>query len=227
MTITEIIFLCLGDSLTAGYPGYSPSNDGISNGSGNIRSQYEYWLKKFCLDYLEMNLGSLEDDIIENLIFINKGIPGELTGQFLSRIESDLLNVKPEPEYSIILGGTNDLGWGISLEKILNNIKDLHTISRDAGIISIGGTIPPILYESSEGGYHDQKMKINKMLSSYFRENNIPFVDLYSGMSDDQGNLKKQYAYADGLHFSVDGYKQMAQALYKDVIKAIIQKKYL
>lgn len=222
----QVVFLCLGNSLTAGYPGYSPSQDGISEGSGNVRSQYEFWLKKDCLEYLEKNLGSLEDEIIESLIFINKGVPGELTGQFLSRVHSDLIAVEPEPDHSIIIGGTNDLGWGRSSEKILQNVRELHEISREHQILSMGGTIPPILHEMSNPDYHKRKMKTNKLLISYFEANDIPFADLYNGMTEDGGNLKKEYAYADGLHFSVEGYEQMGKVIFRDVVKKILLETY-
>lgn len=221
-----MIFLCLGNSLTAGYPGYDPDPDGISQGYGNLKSQYEYWLKDLCLEHLEKNLGTLNDEIINNLLFVNKGVPGELTNNFLRRFEFNLLKIKPKPTYSIIIGGTNDLGWGVSNEKIFGNIKELHIISRDFGILTIGGTIPPIRSEQSYGSYNKRKIELNKMLKSFFKENEIPFADLYNGMKDDEGNLIKKCAYFDGLHFSVEGYKQMGSVIFKDAVKAIIEKKY-
>lgn len=221
-----MIFLCLGNSLTAGYPGYDPAPDGLSFGYGNKHSQYQYWLKKFCLNHLEKNLGALDDEIINSLLFINKGVPGELTRDFLGRVNPDLLTIKPRPNYSIIIGGTNDLGWGIPIEQILKNIEELHTISRDFNIVSIGGTIPPVRMEQSYQSYNQKKMELNERLKTYFNQNNIPFADLYRGMIDDSGNLTKQFAYIDGLHFSVEGYKQMAKILFNDVIKLIIEKKY-
>jgi lysophospholipase L1-like esterase len=221
-----MIFLCLGNSLTAGYPGYDPAPDGISKGYGNNQSQYEYWLKEFCLNHLEKNLGAIDDEIINNLIFINKGVPGELTTNLLGRINYDLLNIKPKPKYSIILGGTNDLGWSIPNGDILKNVEELHTISRSFNIFSIGGTIPPIRMEQSYDSYNKKKIELNEELISYFNENSIPFADLYSGMIDNNGILTKQFAYIDGLHFSVEGYKQMAKILFIDAIKRIIEKKY-
>ena len=137
-------FLCLGDSLTAGDPGYNPSNDGISHGYGSYNSQYEFWLKQKVIELIEGKDGSISNEIVEDLIFINKGVCGEITMNFLGRINIDLLGVKPKPDYSIIIGGTNDLGWGISNNEIVRNIKQLHAISRKNGIKSIGGTIPPI-----------------------------------------------------------------------------------
>jgi lysophospholipase L1-like esterase len=221
-----MIFLCLGNSLTAGYPGYDPSPDGISQGYGNQQSQYEYWLKDFCFNHLEKNLGVLDDEIINNLIFINKGIPGELTRNLLRRINYDLINIKPKPNYSIILGGTNDLGWSIPNESILKNIEELHTISRSFNILSIGGTIPPIRMEQSYDSYNKKKIELNEKLISYFNKNDIPFADLYSSMIDNKGNLSEKFAYIDGLHFSVEGYKQMAKILFNDTIKLILEKKY-
>ncbi len=221
-----MIFLCLGNSLTAGYPGYDAAPDGISQGYGNLKSQYEYWLKNKCLEHLEKHLGTLDDEIANGLLFINKGVPGELTSNFLRRFNHDLLKIKPKPTYSIIIGGTNDLGWDITNEKIFGNIKELHTISRDFGILTIGGTIPPIRTEQSFGSYNKRKIELNKMLKSFFKENEIPFADLYNGMMDDEGNLIKECAYVDGLHFSVEGYKQMGKIIFKDAIKAIIEKKY-
>ena len=46
-----MIFLCIGNSLTAGYPAYYPAFDGFSKGNGNFQSQYEYWLKNYCVEY--------------------------------------------------------------------------------------------------------------------------------------------------------------------------------
>lgn len=220
-------FLCLGDSLTAGYPGYSRSEDGILMGYGNYNSQYEFWLKECCIDYLERNLGAVPDDIYDELIFINKGNPGELTSNFLSRIDRDMLRISPKPDYSIIIGGTNDLGWGVSNENILMHIKELHDISRDQKIPSIGGTIPPIRDEQRNKSYNEQKVQLNNLFKEFFNENNIPFADLYEGMSDSEGNLKDEYAYFDGLHFSVAGYRQMGRTIFRDAVKEIITREFL
>lgn len=221
-----MIFLCLGNSLTAGYPGYNPSIDGISQGYGNYNSQYEFWLKMKCLELMKDTGKHLNNEISDGLIFINKGIPGELTSDLLGRVDIDLVNVVPKPDYSIIIGGTNDLGWGIANDEIFENIKKLHQISRKNGIISIGSTIPPIRMEQSSENYNRRKIQINDILRDYFIKNKIPFADLFNGMIDEDGNLKKIYSYVDGLHFSVEGYKQMGLTIFKDVIKHIFELHY-
>ncbi len=216
-----MIFLCLGNSLTSGYPGYSPSIDGISKGFGNPKSQYEYWLKNFCLELLQ------EKKIkINNLKFINKGIPGELTNDIIRRIEIDMLNYIPKPNYSIILGGSNDLGWNLEVDEICENIIKLHKISRENNIISIGATIPPIRNEISIIDYNKKKKKLNNILKDYFKKKLIPFANLNKGMSDENGNLKKEYAYPDGLHFTVEGYHHMAYVIFEETIKSLIKSKF-
>ncbi len=221
-----MIFLCLGDSLTAGYPGYDPSLDGLTQGHGNYNSQYEFWLKKKCLEFMKETGKPLNDEIAEYLLFINKGIPGELTSGLLSRIFMDMVHLLPKPDYSIIIGGTNDLGWGIKNNEIFNNIEKLHQISRENGIISIGATIPPIRMEQTSGDYKKRKIHLNMMLKEYYTNNKIPFADLYEGMMDDTGNLKTECSYVDGLHFSVEGYKQMGLILFKDALREIINDNY-
>ncbi|MFX1238896.1 MAG: GDSL-type esterase/lipase family protein, partial [Promethearchaeota archaeon] len=208
--------------LTAGFPGFSPAIDGISQGYGNERSQYEYWLKKNCLLYLKkinLDCKGLHSNPFQ---FINKGIPGELTSDLLQRISQDLVQRNPIPSHSIIIGGTNDLGWGINIKKIHDNIAKLHEISNEHGISSIGATIPPIRAEKASKSYKQKKILFNNLLKSYFKENSIACVDLYSGMSDEHGNLRKEYAYIDGLHFSVEGYKKMGELIFEKAIKNII-----
>lgn len=138
-----MIFLCFGDSLTAGWPGYYSSYDGVSQGNGNMLSQYEYWLKRYYIEYIGKKGGKKQSNLSKNLIFVNKGLPRDTSKGLLYRIK-DLIEYSPKPDYSIIIIGTNDLGWNRSTEKIFQNIIELHKISREHEIISIGGLIPPI-----------------------------------------------------------------------------------
>ncbi len=223
----NLIFLCLGDSLTAGFPGYQPSLDGISEGFGEENSQYEFWLKVLCIELLENKLGSVGDDLFNGLMFVNKGVPGEITGEFLKRIDEDMIKFVPKPNYSIILGGSNDLGWNVSNNEILKNIEKLHQVSREHDIISIGGTIPPMRDEHIDEDYHHRKIRVNDQLREYFRANNIPFADLYNGMCNEEGNLNHDYGYVDGLHFTISGYRQMGTVIFNEVVKAIFEKTYL
>lgn len=218
---------CLGDSLTAGYPGYSPSMNGISNGRGNIKSQYQYWLNKRVEKFLKFRTEDLSDNQISNLRFINKGIPGEVSSGLLNRIEPDLLLADPIPDFVIIIIGTNDLLWATPKEDIFKNIKKAHSLCKESDILSIGATIPPIRNEKSQKHYHKQKEELNNELKDYFSGEKIPYCDLYKEMSDQNGNLKDEYSMNDGIHFTVEGYKKMGEIIFNQTIKKVLLRVYL
>lgn len=215
-----MIFLCFGNSLTAGWPGYYPHSDGVSRGNGNVQSQYEYWLKGYCVEYTEKKKGKEKVSISKDIIFVNKGIPGDTSTGLLYRID-DLIAYNPKPNYSIIIIGTNDLGWSSSTQKILKNIMDLHRISKNNNIFSIGGLIPPITKSASSQRYDIIQSDFNEELKEFFIKNNIPFTD-YSYMKDEENYLKPEFTAGDGIHFSVEGYKHMGLSLFENVIKYII-----
>ncbi len=217
-----MIFSCFGDSLTAGWPGYYPASDGTSLGNGNIQSQYEYWLKKKCLEYINENAKELYEKFTKELVFVNKGIPGDTSTGLLHRISEDILSYKPKPNYCIIIIGTNDLGWSSSTDKILNNIQELHKITRDFGIISIGGLIPPITKRSSSPKWDIIRSDFNEELKQYFIEKDIAFTD-YGYMIDEEDYLRPENTSGDGVHFSVLGYKMMGYSLFDNVIKSILE----
>ena len=218
-----MIFSCLGDSLTAGYPGYSPTLDGITKGNGNYHSQYEYWLKKYSLEYIEEKTGSLDIDIAKNLLFINKGIPGDTSTGLLRRIDRDVFKFGPKPDYVIIIIGTNDLGWGSNSDKIIANIKKLHTLSITEKIKPIGGFIPPLTKRASSPQFDIVRYDFNEELRKFFIENEVLFTT-HSYMTDEEGYLRQEYTSGDGVHFSVAGYEKMGFSLFEEVLKLLLNR---
>lgn len=214
-----MIFLCFGDSLTSGFPGYDPQ---FTGSYPNVKSQYLYWLNELCQEYVQEQAQNKRREINLDLQFINKGIAGELTGDLLRRVKRDVLKYKPKPDYCIIEIGTNDLGWGLRVEEILKNIKILHKMTKDIGIINIGTTIPPIVMENLDEIYMNKKYNLNTELCQYFQENNILYADLFNGMLSNKG-LDKKYDVGDGLHFSVEGYKRMGTIIFNDCVQRILK----
>ena len=98
---------------------------------------------------------------------------------------------------------------------------DLHRISKDNKIFSIGGLIPPITKRASSQRYDKIQSDFNEELKDFFIKNNIPFTD-YSYMKDEENYLKPEFTTEDGIHFSVEGYKYMGLSIFENVIKHII-----
>ena len=65
---------------------------------------------------------------------------------------------------------------------------------------------------------NDQIQKVNQGLREIAKEEKLDYIDLYSSLKDDQGNLKVEYT-VDGLHLSDAGY-QVVQEIIEPYLDA-------
>ncbi len=93
----ELIFVCLGDSLTAGSPGFS----GYGSWSGNPESQFPYWIDR--------NVKENHPEIKAE--FLNYGVGGDVIEQMELRYKRDVLTQLDRVDYVLIMGGNNDVVW--------------------------------------------------------------------------------------------------------------------
>lgn len=164
----KIAIATLGDSITAGHPNYW-----AETGTGDITSQYQYWLDKRLKG--EFNV-------------INKGYGQEKTIDMLERFERDILPL--DARYCIILGGTNDwyqdastkdLDTGYTvMDGAIENITEIVKKCWDNGIYPIICTLTP-RNDINENG---------KVLFDYFNN----WVKTYS---TEQSISGKECAYID------------------------------
>ncbi|MBD3352899.1 MAG: hypothetical protein GF364_15560 [Candidatus Lokiarchaeota archaeon] len=212
-----IIIGCLGNSLTDGHPGFSSYW-----GGGNSQSQYQYWLKKL----LKKDFGNTIQRYMIDIYFENRGICGQITSQIKERLYPSLIEypfLKHKIDIIIIVGGTNDLGWNLSINEIFENLKEMHLTCLDEEITPIGATIPPTMFESTDREYNRRKIQLNQRLIDFFETHNIAFADLYSNMGGKNGDLIVKYDVGDGLHFSVEGYRRMSEIIYQDAFRLTFQ----
>ena len=80
------------------------------------------------------------------LEIIIQGISGDTTTGMLSRFQTDVLESKPS--HLIIMGGTNDLWFGLSNSLILSNLHSMLRQARRAGIQTIIGIPTLVLWEN-------------------------------------------------------------------------------
>uniref|UniRef100_UPI0025F78691 GDSL-type esterase/lipase family protein n=1 Tax=uncultured Faecalicoccus sp. TaxID=1971760 RepID=UPI0025F78691 len=65
---------------------------------------------------------------------------------------------------------------------------------------------------------NDQIQKVNQGLRETAKKEKLDYIDLYSALKDDQGNLKAEYT-VDGLHLSDAGY-QVVQEIIEPYLDA-------
>jgi len=204
---SQISILGFGDSLTAGFPGYDPSYR-----MGNEKSQYSYWL-----------IESAKLEGFSNIEFDNKGVPGELVKYMYSRLVT--LLGKKSYDIIIILGGTNDIGWGIDPHHIFENLRRLWMTAKESEAQVVACTVPPIglVYSPVQKAQEALNQNILKETSS---NEEIIRIDLFTALADEEGLLKPDYDAGDGVHFNVEGYECMGEFIWTEGIRSLLKREF-
>ena len=197
-----IAILGFGDSLTAGTPGYDPDF------GGDERSQYGFWL---------LESGKIEGH--HHISFVNQGVPGELAQLMHGRLER-LLQQK-RYDTAIILGGSNDIGWGYPVHAIFKTLTSLWSLASNNGARIVACTVPPI-----GSVFPDIQVKQGELNSLIRRApkdiEGLIVVDLFSVLANSDNLLLPTFNSGDGLHLSIQGYKQMGETIWKSISRLII-----
>jgi lysophospholipase L1-like esterase len=140
----------------------------------------------------------LKNDL--NIEVINCGIGGDTTTGMLSRCERLLL--EHEPTHVIILGGTNDLWFGLKDEHILSNI---HAMARQVNFYNsrpvIGIPSPSInLNEVNliHENYSECIRSFQDVLINYCIQDNLDYIDFSKRLTED-------HFLPDGVHLNEKG----------------------
>ena len=162
----------------------------------------------------------------------NKGIYGELVcGEMTSRLPRVLKECGPY-DIVIILGGTNDIIEPEQdlVDTLFEGIKSLHSEVKGHRAKCIALTIPETDIYFKDLGKKDLswvkeegekiRLKVNEKLrqSIFPGDDEIVLCDLaikFPQQSLSAEDLDK--IWSDGLHFSEEGYKKMAEIIYEDI----------
>ncbi|HEV2225752.1 MAG TPA: GDSL-type esterase/lipase family protein [Nitrososphaerales archaeon] len=186
----------LGDSTTAGTPGYLSPIESPPDGAGDKKSQYSYWLMQ--------SHGDWE--------VLNRGVNGERSDQILRRIARDVL--QEEPEIAVILAGVNDIYQGFAADSITRNLSKMYSTCFQADIVPVACSILP--YNTMGKRETLLRNKINDWIRSESRKLRMPFSDTAAAVSaSDNGD--RLAGSPDGLHPDVAGYRSMAVAIGKTI----------
>ncbi|GIZ10549.1 SGNH/GDSL hydrolase family protein [Flavobacterium sp. UMI-01] len=149
--------------------------------------------------------------------YINRGISGQTTPQMLIRFRADVILLKPKTV--VLLAGGNDIAGNTgesTLEMIMNNIISMVELAKMNMIKVVLCSLLPANYfywNPKECPAH-RIIALNQLLAAYAEANQLPFVDYYSAMVDDEQGLKKEYS-EDGVHPNQAGYQIMTPILEK------------
>jgi lysophospholipase L1-like esterase len=138
--------------------------------------------------------------------FVNRGIGGQITGEMLGRMQADVTNLKPR--LVLVLAGINDLGRGVAVSTIENNLSMIADLAEQHHIEPMFASLLPV------SDYHKdvnpQRIpEVNGWLKSFCDQRHFPYVDYYSALVDKSGFMQADLS-DDGLHPNAKGYRLMA-----------------
>ena len=151
---------------------------------------------------------------------VNYGINGDTTAGMLSRFEQILKTEKPT--HVVIMGGTNDLWFGLKDELIISNIHTMVRLAKHNQIESIIG-IPTPYFNLNELNFIQENFSecirsFKNTLVDYCNLKELPYIDF-------SANLNRKHFLEDGLHPNTDGQKVMMKNAEKVLIHLLSLKK--
>lgn len=193
----------MGDSTTAGTPGWKSRVEAPPTGAGDETSQYAWWLMQ----------AHPEWDVI------NQGVNGERSDQILARFDRDVLDQRPAAV--VIIAGVNDVYQGRPAAHVIAQLTAMYDRATGAGIPVIAGSIIP--YDTATPDQNDRMREINDWIRAAASDTpSIAFVDTRAAAAA-AGDPDRLFESPDGLHPSPAGYRRMAEAI-RPVIESILRK---
>lgn len=189
----RIRIVALGDSTTAGTPGFRSPLEAPPAGSGDPRSQYAWWLMRARPGWE----------------VLNRGVDGERSDQIAARFERDV--VAAAPDAAIIIAGVNDIYQGREVAVVVRELRRLYDACAGQRIRVVAGTIVP--YNTATPEQNARMRTVNEWIRSCAAlESHIAFADTRGAVAA-PGDPDRLFESSDGLHPSVEGYRRMADAL--------------
>lgn len=188
-----IRIVALGDSTTAGTPGFLSPLEAPPAGKGDPTSQYAWWLKNLHPEW----------DVL------NRGINGQRTDEIAGRFTRDVLAAAPHAV--VIIAGVNDVYQGLPASHAIEHLRTMYARAHEADIAVVAGSILP--FNTATSDQNLRMREVNDWIRSHARgDARVHFVDTRSAAADRSNNDLLDES-PDGLHPSPDGYRRVAEAL--------------
>ncbi len=190
----------LGDSTTAGTPGFLSPLEAPPNGRGDPESQYAYWMMKAHPDWT----------------VLNRGINGQRSDEILARFQRDVK--EDRSDCFIILAGVNDVYQGIPLESVESNLHAMYRKALAADLAVVAATVLP--YNAASVSEAKAIRDLNHWIRGTANRLQVLFCDTNLAVRDpnDPDRLRSS---PDGLHPDVAGYRRMGEALAEAIDSSV------
>jgi lysophospholipase L1-like esterase len=198
--LKDVRIVAMGDSTTAGTPAFKSPREFPPNGSGDVTSQYAYWLMKSHPDWE----------------VINQGVNAQRSDVIAARFDEDVIAKKPA--VVVIIAGVNDVYQGRPAQHVKDQLAAMYKRARDAGIRVVAGTIIP--YNTATPDQNARMHEINDWIRAQGDAGVVTFVDTRAAVAA-PGRPDTLVSSPDGLHPDAAGYRRMAEAIAPAIARAL------
>ena len=202
--------VALGDSTTAGTPGFQSPIEAPPDGRGNVESQYAYWLMQRRPEWR----------------VLNRGVNAQRTDQIHARFERDVFQsggpspaLAAKPDAVVIIAGVNDVYQGRGADAVTRELESMYDMALAARIPIVAGTILP--FNTATADQNARMHAVNGWIRSYAsRTPRVVFCDTRAAVAA-PGAPDRLVSSPDNLHPSPEGYRLMAAALEPSIARAL------
>ena len=192
---TGIVVAALGDSITAGSPGWDPDPARRTPESeADPESQYEHWAAR-------------ADPQLE---FRNCGTYGQRTDEIARRLEA----CAEGAGVLVVQGGINDIAQGRSIDDAAANLRQMVRRGRELGLrVTLANVLP---WNNGYPRADGEIRRLNSLIDDISRGEDVPVLRFYETLEDETrpGRMRDEWT-SDGDHPSVEGYRRLGELAFR------------
>jgi lysophospholipase L1-like esterase len=188
----QVLVAALGDSITAGSPGYDPDpKQRAALGFGDDpTSQYEHWAER-------------ANPALE---FRNCGVFGQRTDEIAARLD----DCAGGADALIVQGGINDIAQGYPTVEAADNLRAIVARGQRLGLrIYVANVLP---WNNGPADAAGSIADLNRRIARIGDDAGVPVIDFHAALADpDDPTAMLAPLTADGDHPSVEGYRRLGE----------------
>lgn len=193
--MSDLLVVGLGDSITAGNPGWDPDPERrkLEDPGDDETSQYLYWASR-------ANPG---------MRFRNHGVGGERTDEIRSRLEQAV----EDADVIVVQGGINDVVQNRSIELAAEDLRAMvRRATQVAPVVLLADVLP------WNNGWPDAEPRIralNALIAEIGASEGAPVLPFHETLEDSHapGRMRSDWT-PDGNHPSVEGHRRLGELAF-------------
>jgi lysophospholipase L1-like esterase len=192
---STILVSALGDSITAGNPGWDPDPVRRLSEGDDPQSQYLYWAAR-------------ADPRID---FRNHGVGGEVTEEILGRFS---VAVADGPAVLVVQGGINDVVHQRPIEAAAANLQQMVQRGKELGLGVVLANVLP--WNNGWPDADEPIRRLNVLIAAIGEAEEVRVLPFYETLEDPgrPGRMREEWT-PDGNHPSVEGHRRLGEVAFR------------